>query len=142
MLRQQLDIAATTPQRRNLQTDGGHAIVQILAEQTFPHHRPQIAVGSRQHSYIHANFTGAAHVAEYRSVQNTQQVDLRGLADLSDLVEKDGAPWATSKSPGFALSAPVNAPRSWPNNSLCSRLSCKRSEEHTSELQSLSHLVC
>src|SRR2546429_3997049 len=39
---------------------------------------------------------------------------------------------ASSKRPIFCAMAPVNAPRSWP----------KRSEEHTSELQSRLHLVC
>ena len=40
-------------------------------------------------------------------------------------------PWATSNRPGLALSAPVNAPRSCPNSSLCSRLSCSAAQSTT-----------
>ena len=110
MPRQQLDVPATAAQGRNLETDGGHAIVEILAEQAFPDHGSQIAVGSRQHPHIHANFTSAAHVAEHRSIQDSQQVGLRGLADLSDLVEKDGAAMGHLKEPGFRPVGPCERP--------------------------------
>jgi len=39
-------------------------------------------------------------------------------ARFADLVEKQGAAVARSKQPARAAAAPVNAPFSWPNNSL------------------------
>src|SRR2546425_5552633 len=54
---------------------------------------------------------------------------------------------ASSSSPSSAPTAPRGIPttrrRSWPSRSGCSRSSrWRRSEEHTSELQSLAYLVC
>src|SRR3989441_8759702 len=73
---------------------------------------------------------------------------------------KKMVPWsATSNRPFFEATAPVNAPLTWPNSwdssrstgiepvltgtkGLSARVEAERSEEHTSELQSLAYLVC
>jgi hypothetical protein len=52
------------------------------------------------------------------SLQDAQQLDLRGSGDLADFVEEQRPPSACSKRPTRRRSAPVNAPFSCPNSSL------------------------
>ena len=50
-------------------------------------------------------------------LQNTQERDLSFGRKLSDFIEEDRASFGQLKAPYASLSAPVNAPFSWPNNS-------------------------
>ena len=60
-------------------------------------------------------------VAELLLLEDSEQLRLKLQRKVSDLVEEERAPWASSKRPAFWAIAPVNAPFSCPNSSLSSR---------------------
>ncbi len=66
-----------------------------------------------------------ADAADLTRLEEAEELDLNALVELADLVEKRVPPLATSKSPLRWVSAPVNDPLRWPNNSLSTRFSGK-----------------
>ena len=91
VLRQQLHVARALAQRRQLDGDRAQPVVQVLAEQPLADQRRQVPVRGREHAHVDADLRRAADVAEGRRVEDAEQLDLRGLAHLPDLVEEDRA---------------------------------------------------
>src|SRR5207253_7876779 len=75
----------------------------------------QVAIRCRKDPHIHGYFSAATKTIISDSIQHTQQLSLYFRVQFANFVEKQGAMVREFK---------------------------KRSEEHTSELQSRGHLVC
>ena len=61
-----------------------------------------------------AHLADAAHLA---LLEHAQELRLQIERQLADLVEEEGAAVGLFDRPRLALTAPVNAPRTWPNSS-------------------------
>ena len=114
------------------QRDRAHPVVQVLAEQPLPHHG---GAGRGWWPRARARPRGSRLVPPtWRNVDvSSTRSSLTCVAGLTSPISsrKIVPPCATSNRPGLARSAPVNAPRSWPNSSLCSRLSCSAAHSTT-----------
>src|SRR5690606_8114527 len=66
-------------------------IVEIFAKASLADHGPEVAVGGGDDAHIDADTRLAAEAAQGAVLQHPQQVDLHPRAQLTDLVEKEGA---------------------------------------------------
>ena len=83
----------------------------------------EAAVGGGDDAHVHFDGAIAAHAFEFPLLQDAQQLGLDLGGDFADFVQQDGAA-VGQLEPAFALGdAPVNAPFSWPKNSLSIRFS-------------------
>jgi hypothetical protein len=123
-----LFVAEVPHQRRNIvgafaqcrQRDREHveAVEQIRPERALPEHLSEVTVGCRDHPYIRAKRMSASQTFEFVLLQHPQQLGLQLRRNVADFVQEQRPPLASSNRPIRCASAPVNAPRSWPNNSL------------------------
>jgi hypothetical protein len=109
-VRQQQDIRFALPQRRHV--DGKHVqpVIQVAAEGILLHGLLQVLVGGRDDAHVHLEGPVPADPLEFPLLQNAQQPHLHVGLDAADFVQEDGPLWASSKRPGFCLTAPVKAP--------------------------------
>jgi len=102
--------------------------MQVLAESACPDKFIEIPVGGRNHSHIDLVGLVAAHPFEGPFLEESQQLDLCADRQVADLIEKQCSASAISKRPLREATAPVNAPRSWPNSSDSSTPSAKAAQ--------------
>src|SRR5262249_13916311 len=78
-------------QRR--QSDGGDAesVIEVFAERFLSDRLEQVAVGGGQDADIDLDRRAAAYPLEFALLQDAQQLDLRLVRDLGDLVQENGA---------------------------------------------------
>ncbi len=93
------------------------SIVEIFAEPSLGHRAGEVAIGGRDETDVGLQRRRAADSLVPPLLQHAQELGLRRRSELAELVEKQLPPAASSKRPRFRLSAPVMAPRSWPNSS-------------------------
>jgi hypothetical protein len=89
VLCQQVHVAASGAQGRNLYRDCAQAVKQVFAEKALPHHGGHIAIGCGQNPDIHSNFPGAADMPERGGIEDAQQLGLGRWAYLPDLIEEN-----------------------------------------------------
>jgi hypothetical protein len=80
-------------------------------------------MGGRHNPDIHGNGPAAAHAFKTAFLEHTQELDLGRGWDVTDFIQKQGASMGQLEPSLAGLSAPVKAPRSWPNSSLSSKVS-------------------
>jgi len=117
MARERQDVVTALAQWRDVDRDHDQAEVQVLAEPALRHLGPQVAVGSGHRTHVDLSLRVTADALDPALLKGAQQLSLEVAVDLADLVEEERPPAARSKRPDRARSAPVKAPRSWPNSS-------------------------
>src|SRR5580698_9473152 len=100
-------------QRKDVQ-----AIKQIPPEFLFFNRSNQIAIGGGDQPHIHPNRLGSSQALELLvcRTRNNLGCTSKGISPTSSSSKVPLS--ASSSRPSFWLTAPVNAPFSWPNNSL------------------------
>src|SRR5207253_8207691 len=110
----------------------------------------------RNHAYIDSNFLIAAHRTNLLLLQDPQQFGLHLQRELSNFVQKNRPTVRRLKKPGlranrssesaFLIAEQLAFNQGWNQRPAihCNKraIGKRRSEEHTSELQSRGHLVC
>jgi hypothetical protein len=104
-------------QRRQRQGDDVEAVVEVLPELTPGDRGGKIDVGRPDDADVDLTGVLTADPANRPRLERAQQLGLELERKVSYLVEEETSPCASSKSPGLAAVAPVNAPFSWPNSS-------------------------
>jgi hypothetical protein len=87
--RQQRQVRAARPQRRQLQVDHGDAVVQVGAEAPPAHLAGQVAAGGRDDPGVQRQRPAAPHPLEAALLEHAQQAGLLRRLELADLVEKE-----------------------------------------------------
>ncbi len=87
-----------------------------------PRRAKKVAVGRRHDAHVDLARPRAAHGLELALLQHAQELGLQVDGQLADLVEEDGAAVRQREAPVALPVAPVNAPLSWPKNSLSMRV--------------------
>ena len=82
------DVVATLPQRGQIDVEDVEPVVQVGAEAPRFHMLAQRTVRGRDHSHVHFDGLHAAHARELALLQHPQELHLRGLRNLGDLVQK------------------------------------------------------
>jgi hypothetical protein len=99
LLRQEGDVLAPLPQRRDVYGDDVETIEEVLAHALFAHELGERAVGGGDDAHVHLHLVGAAHPSDLLVLESPQQLDLHGERRLSDLVQEQGAAVGASKRP-------------------------------------------
>ena len=86
--RQQRNVVAPFPQRRNVNGKHVHPIVQVGAEFLIGDQLSQIAIGGGDHTHIDMKRFRAADALERSILQNAQELGLELQRQVADLVEK------------------------------------------------------
>ncbi len=107
--------------RRNGQRDRAQPVVEIGAEFAFLYQFGQRAIGRRDDADIDRDWVVGADANDFALLQHAKQRDLR-CRPRSAISSSNSVPrLASSNLPMRRRSAPVKAPRSWPNSSLSRR---------------------
>ncbi len=88
---QKRNVLAPIAQRRQLDLDALEPVVEIVAKATLGHQRLQIAVRGGHQPHVDRNRGLSADAEDLSLLQGTQELHLNGLAEIADLVEKEGA---------------------------------------------------
>ena len=88
---QQGNILGSIAQGRYFDDDAFEPIVEIFSKRSQTHHLFEIAVGRADDHGVSVNGLRAADPLELPLLQHSQQRHLGFLADVADLVEKDGS---------------------------------------------------
>ena len=96
--------------------DDVQAVEEVLPEGALAHQVGDVAVAGGNEAHVDLDRRLAPDAAELARLQHPQEVDLvLGGSSLTSS-RKRVPPWAISKRPGWALTAPVKAPSSWPKS--------------------------
>ena len=90
-VRQQRDVAATLPQRRDADGEGVHAVEQVAAEDALADLLVEVGVGGGDDADIDLDLLAAADALDDLVLQEAQQLDLQGMRQVADLVEEQRA---------------------------------------------------
>jgi len=118
MLGKRPNILAPLAQGRHINPKHIQPIKQVLAKPPALNLPCEIAVRRGDQSNVNLNRLRPAHALQHPLLQDAQQLRLRRLRQLGDLIEKQRALVGKLELPSRCRSAPVNAPRSCPNSSL------------------------
>ncbi len=115
------DIFATLTQRRDREFNAAQTKVKILSKQLVVDRLFQVLMSSADNSYVDSdNFFGADGL--YESSWSTRKRRVWTVGGISPISSKNNVPpSAWRNTPSRARSAPVKAPRAWPNNSLSTK---------------------
>src|SRR5690606_19801273 len=91
MVRQHHHVRPAETERGHLDVNDVEAVVEIFAKAPRLHVGRQIAVGGREQADIGADRIVAADALEGALLEHLEELHLRELRDLTDLVEKEGA---------------------------------------------------
>ena len=83
----------------------------------------EIDVGGGHHAHVDVHRPARADRPHLALLQDAQQLHLQRRRRLADLVEEDRAAVRLLEQPFVSPTAPVNAPRTWPNSSDSSSVS-------------------
>ena len=83
----------------------------------------QLFIGGGDNPDIHINFPGAAHGCEAGFLDGPQELYLQKHRQLTDFIHKNRAGVGSLKQAGLICHSPVNAPLTWPKNSLSMSMS-------------------
>ena len=128
------DVLAALAQRRQVDRDHGEAEVEILAEAARRDLGAQVAIGRGDDAHVHLARRVAAdapHACAPAARAAACAWNSRSTSPISS--RKSVPPWACSKRPARARSAPVKAPRSWPKSSDSSTPAGERLAVHRDE---------
>ena len=92
------DIFFMFAQRRNHDLEYAQPIVKFFAQM-----RSEFLTGGGKHADVHRDFVLAAEPPHPQVLENAQQLRLRGVRHLADLVEKQRAPVSLLKAAGRTL---------------------------------------
>ena len=109
---------APLAQRRQLDLERDQAEIQIVAERAVGHALGQILMGGRNDAEIALHRPLRPDRQHLAVFQGPQQFHLHRPGDVGHFVEKNRAAVGLFQQSLARPSAPVNAPRTWPNNSL------------------------
>ena len=88
---QRRDVVLPLAQRRQVDVDDVQPVVEVLAEAALVHHLLEVAVGGRDDARVDADRLHAAEPHELALLHHAQQLGLRLVRDVADLVEEDAA---------------------------------------------------
>jgi len=128
VLHQHREIPAPGSQRRNIEIEGVDSIVEILAEQAVRDARAQVAVSRGDDAHVDLHRLVAAERFDRSFLQHPEQLGLRRLRQLRDLVQEQRAAMRGLEAAVRRLLAPVKAPRSCPNSSASIKVSGKAAQ--------------
>jgi len=114
--------SATFAQRR--QRDGKHveAVEEVFAETASPMARSRLRFVAAMTRTSEQTVRVDPTRFERPVLQHTQQLDCTSVPSSPISSRNSVPPWAASNRPARPVTAPVNAPFSWPNNSLSIRV--------------------
>ena len=121
-------------QRRNRQLHHRKPVVEILAELPLRDRRPQVAMRRGDHPDIHLARGQRPNRHNLLVLDRAQQLGLRRQRHVPNLIQKERSSIGKLKQPGLVPSAPVNAPRTWPNSSLSNSVSTTAEQFSTTNL--------
>ena len=114
---QQAGVALALAERRQVDDGDGEPVEQVLAEAAGGDLGGQGAVGGGEDADIDPGRGCGADAGDLALLEGAQQLDLGGLGQLADLVQKERAGVGGLEVAPALGAAPVKAPFSWPNSS-------------------------
>ena len=128
------NIVFTFPERRQFDHEGPDAKQQVPAKSAPFSFRVQIPVGGADQSEIAGNFLLAAPPGRNLFSCNTRNRDFCMFMGSSPISSKNSVPPSALRTkPVLVESAPVNAPRTWPNRMLSARFWGKEAQSTTTK---------
>jgi serine/threonine protein kinase len=106
VLEQHRDVVPPPTKRRQLQLDHAEPMKQILAELSGDDHRREIAVGRGHHSTRDRELLIGADRSQPPGLEHAQELGLRRVWQLADLVEKHGAVGSPNERAGMIAVGP------------------------------------
>ena len=85
---QQGDIPAVLPQGRQMDGDYMQAVEKVLTKRAVAYFFEKVLIGRRYQSYIHRDGFFAPDTLEFAFLKDSQQLNLYGGRDVTDLIEK------------------------------------------------------
>ncbi len=111
-------------QRRRSDRNHIQPVIQILPEFARLDRLLQVLVGRSDHPRVERQQAVSSQPFEFALLQHPQQLGLQQRSHLPDFVEEQRPVLGRLRTcPSCTPTAPVNAPFSWPNNSLSSKAS-------------------
>ncbi len=105
------------------------AVVEVFAELRRRHHGRQVAVGRGDEAHVDLRIVRVPPSRSNSCSCSTRRILACVFGLMSPISSRNSVPpSACSKRPMRCLSAPVNAPFSWPNSSDSSRFSCSAAQ--------------
>ncbi|OPZ59375.1 MAG: hypothetical protein BWY87_01038 [Deltaproteobacteria bacterium ADurb.Bin510] len=89
VLKQQRDVLAALPERRQGELDHLEPVIEILAKFALSDHLAQVAVGGRDHAGANLDGRAVADAFKLAFLQHAQELELNARRDVADLVQKD-----------------------------------------------------
>ena len=111
------DVFAPLAQRRQMNPEHRDTIVQVFAKPAVGDRTLEVAVGGGNETDVGLERRRAADPLVLPFLQHAKELGLHGRRQLADLVEEQRAAGRQLEAPALRRSAPVKAPRSWPNSS-------------------------
>jgi hypothetical protein len=103
MLRQKQHVAASRSQRRKLDRDDIHPIVEILADTAFLDGLLQIAIRGRDDPDVERNFRASPHGSGGSLLERPKKLRLETERHVPDLVEEESATLRLEQQPPVVL---------------------------------------
>src|SRR5436309_3486012 len=85
---QNRNVLTPLAQRWHIDRQHVNAIVKIVTETTVRHHRPQIAIGGRDHAHVNIHLMRPTNAAYLSFLKRAQELGLNANVELCDLIEK------------------------------------------------------
>src|SRR3989441_9028404 len=147
------NVRCPLPQRRHVDRDHVEPVIEVFPKGSLLDGCRQFAVRGRHHPNVYLDVFPSADPADFPLLEHAQQLRLKGKTQIADLIQEQSAlvhsleeadlsrlgpregaffmPEQLALDQGFRHGRAVERPKR-----------TVRSEEHTSELQSLAYLVC
>ena len=120
-LDQQRQVLDPLAERRQVDRDDVEPVVQVLAEPAGGDGLAEVLVGRGEDPAVGLDHLAAADPLERPVLEDAEELGLHPQRQGADLVEQERPAARPARTgPCFCRSAPVNAPCSWPKNSLSS----------------------
>ena len=121
VLREDEHVAPRDAQRRHLDVHDVEAVVEVLAEAALADVGREVAVGRGDEPHVDGDRSRCRRRARTSAPAGRASSFTCVASGISPISSRNSVPpWACSKRPMRRLSAPVNAPFSWPKSSLSS----------------------
>src|SRR5687767_11756493 len=88
--REDIDVAMTIAQRRQLEAENAQTIVKVCAEVAFLYEHVEIAVSRRNDAASNLELLQSTNPPNFPLFQRAQQLRLERGRQLTDLIEEDG----------------------------------------------------
>src|SRR5262249_27871345 len=82
------NVLGSRPQRRHVQRDGAHAIVQVVSELLFGHELFQVLMCCRNQTYIHPAVSHITQSSEALLLKHLQELWLNLKVQVTDLIQE------------------------------------------------------